>query len=159
IRILQNLPPERTFVPAVADLGTMYGQKAEAVGGMRTAEGRAWYAKSLETLLRAREASQLGEKAYDAAQLAHGRPLGKRSAYGRLYSVLGATYGKLGRFPESIDAYKYGRALDPEAANPYIDLANGYVTAGDWGAAAVTLLEDGLALGFTPETVRSIASA
>jgi tetratricopeptide (TPR) repeat protein len=159
VGIMRDLPPERIYVPAVADLGMMYGQKAEAVGGAQTAEGRSWYAKSLETLLRARAASQLGEKAYDALQVAHGKPVGKRSAYGRLYGVLGVTYGKLGRFPESLEAYQYARALDPEAPGPYIDLANGYVNAGDWPSAAVTLLEQGLALGFSPDTVRAIGSA
>jgi tetratricopeptide (TPR) repeat protein len=152
-RILQDLPPDRMFVPGPADLGMYYRLKGDSVGGPATPEGRAWYLKSLDVLLRAREASQAARTAFDSAQLAHGKPLTKRPAYGRLYFVLATVYAGLGRYPESIENYRYYRALDPDLPAPYTDLTNGYIAGGDWASATVTVLQKGFAFGFDSQTL------
>ncbi len=156
--ILRVLPPERIFEANPATLGMYYGVKGDAAGGPQTKEGRAWYEKSLETLLEARAASRAGQKAFDDAQQAHGKPPDGLVAYSPLYGFLGVTDLRLGRYPEAIEAYRYAVVLNSRNAAAYDSLANAYLSAGDPAGSAVALLEKGLETGFSPPTLAALRS-
>ena len=156
--VLRVLPPDRIFEANPATLGMYYGLKGDAAGGPQTREGRAWYEKSLETLRRAREASRAAQKEFDETQRAHGKPLDGFIAYPPLYGFLGVTELRLGRYPEAIEAYRYGVVLNPRNAPAYDSLANAYLSSGDPAGAAVVLLEKGLELGFNPPTLVALRS-
>ena len=111
--ILSPLPAIEVYQQGPANLGLYYRVKGDLAGGPKTAEGLAWYEKSLAVLLRARDASRAHEKAYDQGQLAHGLPLPTRVAYQPLYFYLAATDTGLQRYPEALDAYRYARVPNP----------------------------------------------
>ena len=155
-QILHDLPPDRQYAPTLADLGMFYRVKGDFSGGAASAEGRSWYEKSADVLARAREASQAAEKAFDASQLEHGKPLTSRNGYQLLYFFQGFTLWRLGRYNEAIEAYRYGRALDPAHPAGYDELANVQVSKSDWNGATLTLMERGFALGFSPPLLASL---
>jgi tetratricopeptide (TPR) repeat protein len=153
-QILRALPPVEIYQQTPARLGAYYRLKGDAVG---PPQNREWYEKSLSLLERARESSQAIEKAYDQAQLAHGKPLATRVAYQPVYADLGLTYMRLGRYPEAIAALRYGREVDPRTAAPYDLLAQAYAAQGDPRGAAATVLAKVLLLGATPEALAQAA--
>jgi len=146
--ILMPLPPEKMFQQTPARLGSYYRLKGDAVGAPQS---RVWYEKSLAVLERAREASQAIERAYDQAQLAHGRPLATRVAYQPLYEDLGLTLMRLGKYPEAAEALRYGREVDPRTPLVYDLLAQAYAAQGDRQRAVVTMLGKALLLGAPAE--------
>ena len=154
--IMRPLPADKVFQQSPAHLGACYRMKGDAVGAP---ENRRWYEKSLSVLLRAREASQAIEKAYDQAQLIHHKPLATRVAYQPVYLDLGVTLTRLGRNAEAIDACRYGREIDPRTPATYDLLADAYLAQGERGRAAVTLLGKTLLLGATAETMERLARA
>jgi tetratricopeptide (TPR) repeat protein len=153
-QILRALPPVEIYQQTPARLGAYYRLKGDAVG---PPQNREWYEKSLSLLERARESSQAIEKAYDQAQLAHGKPLATRVAYQPVYADLGLTYMRLGRYPEAIAALRYGRDVDPRTAALYDLLAQAYAAQGDPRRAAATVLAKVLLLGATPEALAQAA--
>jgi tetratricopeptide (TPR) repeat protein len=154
--IMRPLPAERVFQQSPARLGAYYRMKGDAVG---TPENRRWYEKSLSILRRAREASLAIEKNYDQAQVIRHKPLATRLAYQPVYLDLGVTLTRLGRNAEAIDAYRYGREIDPRTPATYDLMADAYLAQGERGRAAVTLLGKTLLLGTTAETMERLASA
>jgi hypothetical protein len=146
-QILEPLPPDRIQQQTPARLGAWYRLKGDASG----AAGHPWYERSAAVMLRAREASQAIEHAYDQAQLAHGKPLATRLAYQPVYLDLGITMLRLGRTAEAIDALRYGREVDPRTPATYDLLADAYVAQGEPRRASVILLGKTLLLGATPE--------
>jgi len=152
--ILRVLPPGEIYQQTPARLGAYYRLKGDAVGAPRNRE---WYEKSAAMLKRAREASQAIEKAYDRAQLAHGKPLATRVAYQPLYSDLGLAYMRLGRYAEAVEAFQYGREVDPRTPALYDLLGGAYAAQGEPQRGAVTLLSKTLLLGPTPESLGQIA--
>ncbi len=151
-RILSVLPRQWQFQPTPANLGAYYRFKGDALGGAATPQGREWHEKALAILQQAREVARAAEKSYDEAQLAHHKPLGKRIAFRDVYFNLGAVYALLGRYPEALEAYRYGRLLDPGSTDPYDELAAVYQAEGDAGRAAIMLHEKGLLEGYRPQT-------
>ena len=152
--ILRELPPGEIFQQTPARLGAYYRMKGDAVGPPVSHE---WYEKSVAVLERARQSSQAIEKAYDQAQLAHGKPLATRLAYQPAYVDLGLSYLRLGRYPEAIDALRYGREVDPRTPALYDLLAAAYAAQSEPQLAAVPLLEKILLLGATPEALAQVA--
>ena len=138
---LRPLPPERIYQNVPADLGAYYRYKADLVGGLGTSEGRAWYDKALAVLRRAREAAQAAERTFDRAQVAHGKPLSKRVALPNVYFNLGAVNAILGRNREALEAYLYGRNLNPGSTDPHEEIAAVYLAMGNREWAAITTLE------------------
>lgn len=152
--ILRVLPPGEIYQQTPARLGVYYRLKGDAVGPPQSS---AWYEKSAAVLERAREASQAIEKAYDRAQLSHGKPLATRLAYQPLYADLGLTYMRLGRYDDAVAAFRYGREVDPRTPAVYDLLAGAYAAQGQPRRAATTLIEKILLLGATPEALGQIA--
>lgn len=155
-RILGVLPPQRQFQPTPANLGAYYRFKGDALGGADTPQGRAWYEKALAILQQAREVARAAEKNYDDLQLAHHKPLGKRIAFRDVYFNLGAVDALLGRYPDALEAYRYGRLLDPGSINPYDEMAAVYQAEGDPGRAAIMLHEKSLLEGDRPATTDAL---
>jgi tetratricopeptide (TPR) repeat protein len=152
--ILRGLPPVEIYQQTPARLGAYYRLKGDAVG---PPHNREWYEKAAAMLERARESSQVIEKAYDLAQLAHGKPLATRLAYQPLYADLGMVYLRLGRYGDAVEALRYGREVDPRTPDLYDLLSAAYTAQGDSARAAVTVLEKTLLLGATPEALGQIA--
>jgi tetratricopeptide (TPR) repeat protein len=152
--ILRVLPPGEIYQQTPAWLGAYYRLKGDAVGAPGNRE---WYEKSAAVLERAREASQAIEKAYDQAQLAHGKPLATRVAYQPVYADLGLAYMRLGRYSEAVDAYRYGREVDPRTPALYDLLADAYAAQGEPRRVAETLLAKTLLLGATAEALGQLA--
>jgi tetratricopeptide (TPR) repeat protein len=147
--ILAGLRPDQILQQVPANLGLYYRLKGDGAG-------LAWYEKSLAVLLRAREASRAIERNYDAAQLAHGKPLVARVAYRALYLNLGTTYLRLGRPAEAIEAYRYGRELDPSVPEMYDALSGAYGAAGNLEWAAIAMDEKALVFGIPEPTMAAL---
>jgi tetratricopeptide (TPR) repeat protein len=148
--ILQVLPASEVYQQTPARLGQYYRLKGDSVGAPAN---RQWYEKSVAVLERAREASQAIEKAYDQAQLSHGKPLATRVAYQPLYADLGMAYMRVGRYGDAVGAYRYGREVDPRTSALYDLLADAYAAEGDRQRVAATLLAKISLLGATAESL------
>ena len=153
--ILAPLPPERSAATVAPVLAMLYGVKGDQAGA-DTPEGRAWYEKALALLQRADVISRAGERAFDDAQLAHGRPLARHFATRDVYVLLGLTYRSLGRYAEAQDAYRYARVLEPADPRPYDGAAGAFQLTGEPGRAAVLELEKGLATDMTAEVLSTV---
>lgn len=152
--ILRVLPPGEIYQQTPARLGAYYRLKGDAVG---PPGNRQWYEKAVAVLERAREASQAIERAYDQAQLAHGKPLATRLAYQPVYADLGLAYMRLGQYADAAGVLRYGREVDPRTAALYDLLAAAYTAQGEPQRAAATLLEKILLLGATPDALGQVA--
>jgi len=132
--ILRPLPAASIPVQTPMNLGGYYLEKGDQAGA-------AWYEKAVEILLRGREISQANEKAFDEVQRAHGKPLRGRSALPNLYFNLGQAYGSLGRYPEALEAFRFGRAIDPSQTQFYEPMAAAYAGFGKPNLAAMAMEE------------------
>jgi len=150
--ILSPLPPVRSIAFPAEDLGAYYATKADLVA---PGERHEWLEKSLAVLLQARGISRAGEKAYDDLQRSQG-PLVARSADQQLYLRLAATYLKLGRYPDAVEALQYAKGLNPRTPEMYDALSAAYAAMGNFPLAAVTMEEKGLTDNFQPPTMRAI---
>ena len=92
----------------------------------------------------------------DRLQAEHGKPIPPRIPSQQLYNMLGTAYRRLGRYPEALDAFRYGRGMAPAAPDGYDNAAATYDEMGDAARAAVVELEKALALGTTPQAVRQL---
>jgi tetratricopeptide (TPR) repeat protein len=137
-------------------LGAYYRFKGDALGGVATPQGREWYEKALGILQQAREVARAAEKSHDEAQQARHKPLGKRIAFRDVYFNLGAVCALLGRYPEALEAYRYGRLLDPGSVDPYDEMAAVYQAEGDLRWAAIVLHEKAMLAGYQPPTVDAL---
>jgi tetratricopeptide (TPR) repeat protein len=147
--ILRPLPDSRMPQQSLIHLGDAYLVKGNLVGGPATPEGRAWFEKALPVLERARQISQLDEKAWDEAQRAHGRPLGDRYASQDLYYDLGVAYGSLGRYAEALETLLYGRNIAPSRVDFYAAISAAYVGLHNPQGSALALLEGEIVRGRT----------
>jgi len=154
--ILRPLPPRLSTELTPAYLGVYYREKGDAVGGVGTPEGRAWYEKSVAVLERAREISRAAEAAFDEAQRASGKPLAARGASPDTYLNLTAALLGLGRYPEALEASRYALGLDPRRAESAEGMALAWMGMGRPREAAVALIERGLIEGFAPATAGSL---
>ena len=154
--ILRDLPPERTFYETPTYLGMYYALKGQSAGAGATPEGRAWYDKALAMLLRGRDAMWAGEKLFDQAQLAHGRPVSGRVGRPDVFVNMAVIYAAQGRITEMFDAYQQARFLDPSEADIYDSLAQSYVAEGNLEQAAVMLLEKTQVDGYKPATIAAL---
>lgn len=151
--IVRRLPPERVFTQTPTNLGIYYREKGDQSGGPGTAEGHAWYLKSLAVLLEARTGSLAYGDAYDELQQAAGKPLAVRLERPDLYLALGLVYHGLGQYEQARDAYIYGRKLAPAELNFYSSLAANYLSGGNLQWAAIAMEEKMILDGAQPETV------
>jgi tetratricopeptide (TPR) repeat protein len=151
--IVAPLPPVLSSELPQAHLGIYYAIKAGQLGKDRR---RQWYERSIAALLRAREIAEVQAKAFDAAQAAHGKPLSKLPSFQLLYFYLANDYAVLGRYPEALEAARYGMGIDPRFTDGYDALSGLYLAAGRPRDAAVALLEKAQVDGFHPATLRAL---
>jgi len=151
--IVRRLPPELVFTQTPTNLGIYYREKGDQSGGPATAEGRAWYLKSLAVLLEARTGSLAYGDAYDELQQAAGKPPAVRLERPDLYLTLGLVYHGLGQYEQARDAYIYGRKLAPADLNFYSSLAANYLSGGNLQWAAIAMEEKMILDGAQPGTV------
>jgi tetratricopeptide (TPR) repeat protein len=151
--IVRRLPPERVFTQTPTNLGIYYRGKGDRSGGPASAEGHAWYLKSLAVLLEARSDSLAYGDAYDELQQAEGKPLAVRLERPDLYWTLGLTYYGLGQYEQARNAYIYGRKLSPTELSFYSPLAANYLSGGNLQWAAITMEEKMIIDGGQPGTV------
>jgi len=142
--ILSPLPPERSSDQPPANLGTYYFVKA---GFLPEGQNRSWYEKSEAVLLRAREISQTIERAFDQAQMEHGKPPAARQGSPVLYVILAEDQMHLNRYNDAIESLRYARALNPLAPETYDSLAAAYQAAGQADRAAMMGFEKALITG------------
>ena len=141
--ILKPLPPARSseFPPTL--LGFYYSAKGD-------------YSRSLAVLLAAREISQAVGKAYDEDQRAHGREPAPPAGLPQLYLTLANDYLHLGKYPEAVEALRYGRGLDPHELDAYDGLSLAYSAMGNLPMAAATMEAKAQLDGFQPATLAAI---
>jgi tetratricopeptide (TPR) repeat protein len=156
--MLAPLPAAYGYPQIPASLGRLYGAKGDQMPA-GSPERAAWHAKALALNQRAAAISDATQKAFDEAQLQAGKPLPPLLPYQNVYLFLALGYQSLGRYSESIAAYRRALAMNPSDAGFYNGIAQSYTAMGDSGGAAVTYLEYGLASGLTPETMNAIAAA
>ena len=140
-RILRPVPAKLGYQQAPANLGGYYIAKGDMLGGAATSEGRAWYEKAVAVLSEGEAMSRVVEQHYDEAQRAHGKPLENRAAMPNLYLNLGAAYAELGRSADAIQAFRYGRNVEPKSAEVYDGLAGAYLAEGKAEWAAISIVE------------------
>ena len=153
--MIRSLPLELIFPATPNNLGGFYTAKGDLMGGMLTEQGRAWYRKSLAVLLHVREIDRARETKYWDLLAAHGKPLA-RSGYQKLYGNLGLTYTRLERSNEALEAYRYGRALNPAWAEYYDVVPPIYLAMGNSEGARIALVERTLVLPNTPDTIGAL---
>ena len=159
--VLYSVPSVDSDQRTPARLGVYYRKKGDlaeagAASDQATEAGRPWYEKSLAVLLKAREISRARERAFDEAQLAHGRLLAFRTGDDVLYFNLAATYAEFGKLPEAINALHYERVLNPTSPDSYEAMARVYIKQGDFASAAVALDERALVSGPTTDIVSAL---
>jgi tetratricopeptide (TPR) repeat protein len=154
--IVRSLPPERIPTAVPTAQGVYYGAKGDLMGGMLTAQGRALYQKAVAVLLRAREADSAAGKEHDEALRAHGKPLTTRLGDPQVFWNLGMVYARLGRSAEALEAYRYGRDLNPDSAAFYRGISIVYSASGDQDRAAVALVEETLVSRNEPAAITAL---
>jgi len=154
--IASPLPPNLSSDLPPAHLGIYYGMKGNFLGSPANDQSRPWYEKSIAVLLRAREISRVSEKAFDEAQLAHGKPLSRRPAFPLLYFQLAYDYLNLGHYPEALEALQYGRNLEPRSPDFYDLMAIAYGAMGKPDRAVIALEEKAQIDGFKPAAIAAI---
>jgi tetratricopeptide (TPR) repeat protein len=154
--ILAPLPAERSSSFPPTFLGIYYATKADFVS---SEQRKAWYTKSLEMLLRAREISRVLEKAYDDQQRAHGWPPTVRAASDQLYLHLASTYMNLDDYRDAVEALRYARGLNPREPEVYDGLSIAYSAMGNLPLTAATLEAKAQVDGFPPATLAAIRDA
>ena len=143
--IVKTLPAADIPVATPMNLGGYYLEKGDVAG-------KEWYEKAVAILLRGREISQAAERAWDDAQLAHGKPLRGRFATPNLFFNLGQAYGSLARYSEALEALRWGRAIDPAQIQFYEPMAAAYAALGERDQAAVIMEEKRIVEGGQSES-------
>jgi tetratricopeptide (TPR) repeat protein len=151
-RILAPLPPWRSTSFPPTFLGVYYATKADLVD---PAERKAWFEKSRDILLKAREISRALEKEYDDVQRAHGS-LTLRAGNPQLYLNLGNAYMNLGDYEDAAEAMRYAKGLSPRTLEVYDGLSVAYAASGNLPLAVATMEEKALVDNFQVATMGAI---
>jgi tetratricopeptide (TPR) repeat protein len=110
-------------------------------------------------LARADEILRVSEKIFDDAQAAHGKPVAARRPSQLLYSLLGNAHMAVGNYREALEAYRYGRGIDPSWPELYDRAATAHRASGDLRAASRMELQKAFALGLSPPLVEAVERA
>jgi tetratricopeptide (TPR) repeat protein len=153
-QILSSLPPGRSSDRPLTYLGMYNLFKAKIVP---TSEAGYWRDQALNALIHARTISTASEKAYATNQELQGDRPKARLSYDVLYFTLGDIYNEMGRYPEAIDALRFGRGIAPDALRAYDGLSAAYLKMGDLNSAVISLQEKALLDGSQPQTLAAIS--
>lgn len=148
VSILDPLPPQENTSRMYLHMGMYYGIKGE-MNAPRNPDGsvvmndstRGWFEKAAGVLERGAEIDLLANTDYRARQTAKGLTHIQDVGIAAIYMYLGITYSGLGKNEQAVDAFKYGRHLDPRDTMTYSQLASAQGSMGHLDEMAVTLLE------------------
>jgi tetratricopeptide (TPR) repeat protein len=142
LAILDPLPDERNEAPAYATAGLWYRKRGDA-------------RKALELLQRAERIDRAAAREIEAQNRSQGKTV-TNTGWATLYLELGRTYLLVSEPGKAVEAFEYGRRLDP-GPEYSAEMAKAYRAMGDGKRAAIALME-GLMLdpgqaGFASELV------
>jgi tetratricopeptide (TPR) repeat protein len=156
--LLAPLPPAVSYAVIPSSLGRLYGIKGD-MAGPATPQGAMWHAKALAMAERAVAIATATQQRFDDVQLRAGKPLPRRLSYQNVFAFTAIGYRTAGRYAEAIGSYRRALAIAPANPEYYAGIADSYTSMGDFGAAAVTILEKGLAFGLTPAVMAEMGRA
>src|SRR5690348_8880490 len=84
------------------------------------------------------------------------QPLAGRVEYQQIYKTLGLLYSRMGLHAEALEAFRFGRGVNPETAEFYLRIAQEYQAVGNADGAAMAMIEDVEIEGMTPMAVNGL---
>jgi hypothetical protein len=126
LAILDPLPDQRNISAAYANAGLCYRMKGDTLAAPQS---RYWFQKALDTLLH-------GDR-IDRASRGAGLV---RSGWFQLYLELGRVYMRLSDPRKAVEAFQYGRTLQPKT-DFFEEMSAAWRALGDSQQAAITLME------------------
>jgi tetratricopeptide (TPR) repeat protein len=161
VSIVADLPPEQSTAQPLAVLGSLYQLKGDTLAAQQSAQmstmnlsltgapessgasesPQQWYDKALDAFAQAVALDDLLRETERRAALAQGTPK-QRIRFGGssfLYSHLGDTYRREGRFKEALEAFRHLSAIAPTDAAVYEQIAQVQRAMGSWEDAIITL--------------------
>jgi len=136
LAIVDALPDQQNIVRAYLDAGLCYRMKGDTLAAPRSNE---WFQKSLAALLRAKRIDIANNQRLGRENLARGAGFASLGWY-QLYLELGRTYLRLSDPQHALEAFQYGRTLQPDAEF-FEEMSAAYRAMGDPPQAAITLME------------------
>jgi tetratricopeptide (TPR) repeat protein len=140
--IVDPLPDQRNIARAYLDAGLCYRMKGDTLAAPRSGY---WFQKSLAALLHGERIDLANTRNAQRVNLSRGITLAN-SGWFQLYLELGRTYLRLSDPRQALEAFQYGRTLQPDA-DLFEEMSAAYRAMGDPQQAAITLME---ALGVDP---------
>ena len=157
--IMRVLPPEKNTPQIPGALGSYYVLKGDRFPA-GSPEGKSLVCEGRRRSAAARdEITRVGERLFEEAQSAHGRPPAPRRDAHMLYLLLGNAHFAQDHFAEALAAYRYGLGSNPSVPELYDRSAAVLRRSGDPGAAARIELQKAFALGLTPELLAGVERA
>jgi tetratricopeptide (TPR) repeat protein len=136
LAIVDALPDQRNNFRAYLGAGVYYRMKGDTLPAPRSAY---WFQKSLAVLLHGERIDLAENWSLQRTNLSRGMRLAN-SGWFRLYLELGRTYMRLSDPRKAVEAFQYGRVLQPDA-DLFEEMSAAYRALGDPQQAAITLIE------------------
>jgi tetratricopeptide (TPR) repeat protein len=136
LAIVDPLPDQQNIVRAYLDAGLSYRMKGDS---LTTPQGNYWFQKSLAALLHGERIDLANNQRLRAENQVRGVRLAN-SGWFQLYLELGRTYMRLSDPRKALEAFQYGRTLQPDA-DLFEEMSAAYRAMGEPQQAAITLLE------------------
>jgi tetratricopeptide (TPR) repeat protein len=156
LAILDSLPDSRNISTVYATAGGNYRVKGDVLV-QRGVDGRAAvtpestraYQKSLEILTRGVAIDRVNDEIYRERKRARGTPEDQIAPAGvpLVYSNLATTELRLGNYKEAYETAVYGRKLDPDIVDSYLQMAQALAPQNRKDEAALALVEGVLVSG------------
>jgi tetratricopeptide (TPR) repeat protein len=134
--IVDPLPDQRNIARAYLDAGLCYRMKGDTLA---TPQSGYWFQKSLAALLHGKKIDLADNQYAQRVNLSRGVRLAN-SGWFQLYLELGRTYLRLADPRQALEAFQYGRTLQPDA-DLFEEMSAAYRALGDPQQAAITLME------------------
>nr|HEV7953473.1 DUF1736 domain-containing protein [Candidatus Acidoferrales bacterium] len=156
LAILDSLPDSRNISVVYATAGGNYRMKGDVlvqrgVGGQAavTPESTQAYQKSFQILMRGVAIDRVNDEIYRERKRARGTPADKIAPAGTplVYTNLATTELRLGKYREAYDTAVYGRALNPDIVDSYLQMAQALAPQDRKNEAALALVEGVLVSG------------
>jgi tetratricopeptide (TPR) repeat protein len=158
-QIVEGLPDERISEQPAEEMAVLCRRKADSLGGLGTAAGRAWYERALEMAEQAARIATVRRRLFDESQAAHGLPPPVLSGYEDVWANLGILQYALGHDRDALESYRKALTEAPDRPDLYDDVMLVYARANDSEGMARTALQKVLVLGVTEATVVGIQAA
>jgi protein O-mannosyl-transferase len=156
LAILDSLPDSLNISTVYATAGANYRVKGDALAQRGTngqtaftPESTQAYQKSLQILTRGEKIDRVNDEIYRQRKRARGIPADQIAPAGMplVYSNLATTELRLGNYKEAYDAAVYGRMLNPDVVDSYLQMAQALAPQNRKDEAALALVEGVLVSG------------